>query len=127
MRKMELVAMAGPAELVDADADQAFEPAFVEVIGDDAFDDLADRAPAHAKQPRDRRLGHLLRRQRDDVFQVRVWYAPSRAHGTGSMRTPQSRQRSRRGSHSMLQRFAPRSRCRQRLSRRSWICSWRPV
>src|SRR5215203_2764588 len=57
----------------------------------------------------------------------RVCAAPGRAHGTGSIRTPQSRQRSSRSSHSMMQRLAPKSRCRQRLSRRSWICSCRPV
>jgi hypothetical protein len=41
-----------------------------EVIGDDALDDLTDRAPADAQQPRDRRLGHLLRQPRDDVLEV---------------------------------------------------------
>ena len=51
----------------------------------------------------------------------RVCAAPGRAHGTGSSRTPQSRQRSRRSSHSIQQRLAPRSRWRQRLTRRSWI------
>ena len=62
-----------------------------------------------------------LRRRR------RVCAAPGRAHGTGSKRMPQSRQRSRRNSHSMMHRLAPRSRWRQRLTRRSWISSWRPV
>ena len=38
-----------------------------------------------------------------------------------------SGQRSRRSSHSITQRLAPRSRWRQRLTRRSWICRWRPV
>ena len=51
----------------------------------------------------------------------RVCGASGRAHGTGSRRTPQSGQRSRRSSHSITQRLAPRSRWRQRLTRRSWI------
>ena len=56
----------------------------------------------------------------------RVWCPPALAHGTASSRTPQSRQRSSRSSHSIQQRLAPRSRCRQRLTRRPWISS-RPV
>jgi hypothetical protein len=50
----------------------------------------------------------------------RVCCAPARAHGTGSMRTPQSGHRSSRSSHAIRQRLAPRSRWRQRLPRRSW-------
>ena len=57
----------------------------------------------------------------------RVWCASGLAHGTGSRCTPQSRQRSRRSSHSITQRHEPRSKCRQRLTRRSWICSCEPV
>jgi len=53
----------------------------------------------------------------------RVCAAPGRAHGTASSRTPQSGQRSRRSSHSITHRLAPRSRWRQRLTRRSWTSS----
>jgi hypothetical protein len=56
----------------------------------------------------------------------RVCAAPGRAHGTGSRRTPQSRHLSRRSSHSIQQRLEPRSRWRQRLTRRSWTCNCRP-
>ena len=47
--------------------------------------------------------------------------SPARAHGTASKRAPQPRHHSRRSSHSMMQRLAPRSRWRQRLTRRPWI------
>ena len=118
----QVAVMAAVADLVDADADQALEAALVEVVGDDARDDRADRAPADPQQPRDRREGHLLRQPRDRRPRSRACAcAPGRAHGTGSSRTPQSRQRSSRSSHSIQQRLAPRSRCRQRLTRRSWI------
>jgi hypothetical protein len=40
------------------------------VIGDDALNDLADRAPADPEQPRDRRERHLLRQPHDHVFEV---------------------------------------------------------
>jgi hypothetical protein len=66
----QVAMVAPPADLVDADADQFLEPALVEVVSHDALDDLADRAPTDAQQPRDRRLGHLLRQPRDDVFEV---------------------------------------------------------
>ena len=73
--------------------------------------DPPDRVPADPQQPRDRGLGHLLGQPRNDVLEVaRVMGEPGLAHGTGSRRTPQFWQRSRRSSHSITQRLAPRSR-----------------
>ena len=66
----EVALAAAVADLVDADRDQPLQPALVEVVGDDALDDPPDRVPADPQQPGDRRLGHLLRQPRDDVFEV---------------------------------------------------------
>src|SRR5215207_5155171 len=62
--------MAAVADLVDADADQALEPALVEVIGDHTGDDPPDRVPADPQQAADRGAGHLLGQPRDDVLEV---------------------------------------------------------
>src|SRR5215207_2795207 len=62
--------MAAVADLVDADADQALEPALVEVIGDHTGDEPPDRVPADPQQPADRGAGHLLGQPRDDVLEV---------------------------------------------------------
>src|SRR5215210_35313 len=62
--------MAAVADLVDADADQPLEPALVEVLGDDAFDDPSDGVPADPEQPADRRARHLLGQPRHDVLEV---------------------------------------------------------
>jgi hypothetical protein len=118
----QVAVMAAIGDLVDADADQAGEPVLVELIGGHPLDDRPDRMPADPQQPRDRRERHLLRQPATTSSKSRVWRAPGRTHGTGSSRTPQTGQRSRRSSHSIQQRLAPRSRCRQRLTRRSWIC-----
>src|SRR3954471_8185437 len=72
--------MTAIADLIHADADQSLQPALVQVIGDDAGDDRADRVPANSEQARDRREGHLLRQPRHDVFEVarvrRAWPGP---------------------------------------------------
>ena len=61
---------AAVADLVDADRDQAVQPALVEAVGDDALDDPPDGVPGDPQQAGDRGLGHLLRQQRDDVLEV---------------------------------------------------------
>jgi len=66
----EVALAAAVGDLVAADRDQAAEPALVEVVGDDAGDDLPDGRPADAQQPGDLCLGHLLRQPRDRVFEV---------------------------------------------------------
>jgi len=58
------------ANLVAADRDQPVKPGLVEVVADDALDDQPDRLPGDPEQPGDRRLGHLLREQGDDVLEV---------------------------------------------------------
>lgn len=67
-RQVALAAAIG--DLVAADRDQSAETPLVELIGDDAADDLPDRAPADPQQPGDLRLGHLLRQPRDHVLEV---------------------------------------------------------
>jgi hypothetical protein len=81
----QVAVMAAIGDLVDADGDQALQAAFVEVLGDDAGDDRADRVPADPQQPGDRRERHLLRQPRDDVFEV-AGCAPRRAGPTGRAR-----------------------------------------
>jgi hypothetical protein len=61
---------AAVGDLIDADRDQAVQAALVEVIGDDALDDPPDAVPRDPEQPRDRRLGHLLREEADEVLEV---------------------------------------------------------
>jgi hypothetical protein len=75
--------MAPIGDLVHADTDQSLEPAIIEVIGDHAGDDRADRVPADPEQPRDRRERHLLRQPGHDVLEVaRVRRArPGPRHG----------------------------------------------
>ena len=57
-------------DLVDADRDEAREALFVEVIGDHALNDPTDRLPADPEQRGDRRLGHLLGEERDQVLEA---------------------------------------------------------
>ena len=66
----EVALAAAIGDLVDADRHEAGEAVLVEVLGDDAGDDLADGVPPDPQQPGDRRLGHLLRQPRHDVFEV---------------------------------------------------------
>ena len=84
--------------------------------------------PADAQQATDRSLGHLLGQPRDRVFEVAGVMGAGPGPGTGSARTTrQSGHLSSRTSHSMMQRVEPRSRWRQRLTRRSWISRRWPV
>src|SRR5215217_7394426 len=62
--------MAAVGDLVDADADQALEPALVEMVGGHALEDPPDGVPADPQQPADRRARHLLRQPRDHVLEV---------------------------------------------------------
>jgi len=65
------IALAAPVgDLVDADLDEPLEPPGVEVIAHDALDDPPDRVPAHAQEPGDRRLGHLLGEEGRQVLEV---------------------------------------------------------
>jgi hypothetical protein len=52
---------------------------------------------------------------------------PSLGARSAAQQPRQSEQRRRLSSASTMRRFAPRSRCRQRLTIRSWICRCRPV
>src|SRR5918997_206698 len=74
------------ADLVDADRDEPVEAVLVEVIGDDALNDLPDGVPADPQQPGDRGLGHLLRQPRHDVLKVAGMRAagPGPRHGLGA-------------------------------------------
>jgi hypothetical protein len=74
----QVAVMAAVGDLVDADADQALEPALVEMVGDDALDDPPDGVPADPQQPADRRAGHLLGQPGDDVLEV------ARVRGAGA-------------------------------------------
>ena len=49
----EVLVMLPPADLVDADVDQAVEAVGVQVVGDDAFADPPDGVPVHPGQPYD--------------------------------------------------------------------------
>jgi hypothetical protein len=121
-------AIAAVADLVAADRDQSGEPIVIRTVGDDTLDDPPDGVPADSEQPADRGLGHLLRKPRDNVFEVAGMMSvrPRPRHRLGPD-DPAVGQRSIRNSHAITQRVAPRSRWRQRLTRRSWITSWRPV
>jgi len=66
----QVAVMAAIADLVDADADQALQAPVIEVIGDHARDDRADRVPPDPEQAGDRRERHLLRQPRHDVLEV---------------------------------------------------------
>jgi hypothetical protein len=57
-------------DLVAADGDQAVEAALVDVVGHHALDDPPDRVPRDPEQPGDRRLGHLLGEEGDEVLEV---------------------------------------------------------
>ncbi len=67
------------AELVDADPTQPVEACWIEALGDDALDDIADGPPTHAHQFRDRGLvgelrqvgNHLLTRQGESATKRR--------------------------------------------------------
>ena len=63
-------AIGAVADLVDAEHHQPVQPAAIELVSDDALEDLADRPPADPHQPGQRRLGHLLRQERHDVLEV---------------------------------------------------------
>jgi hypothetical protein len=108
----EVALSAAIGDLIDADRDQAVQAGLVEVIGDDALDDLPDGVPADPQQPRDRCLGHLLRQPRHDVFEVArvVSFGRGPRHRLQAHAAGRAAQRSRRSSHSITQRFAPRSR-----------------
>ncbi|MGB0096029.1 MAG: hypothetical protein WBP81_26255 [Solirubrobacteraceae bacterium] len=58
------------ADLVHADHHQPVQTAAIEPVGNDPGEDLPDRSPADPHQPGDRRRGHLLRQERDDVLEV---------------------------------------------------------
>jgi hypothetical protein len=66
----QIALAAAVGDLVAADRDQTVQPRVIEVIGDDARDDRADRVPRDPEQPGDRRLGHLLREERHEVLEV---------------------------------------------------------
>jgi hypothetical protein len=66
----EVALAAAVADLVTADRDEVAEAPIVELVCDDAGDDLPDGAPADAQQPGDLCLGHLLGQPRDDVLEV---------------------------------------------------------
>jgi len=57
-------------DLVDPDHHQAVQTTAVKLVGHDASEDLPDRPPRDPHQPGERRLGHLLRKERDAVFEV---------------------------------------------------------
>jgi hypothetical protein len=62
--------LGGIADLVHADHHQPVKAPAVELVGHDAGEDLADRAPADPHQLGDRRLGHLLRKERHNILEV---------------------------------------------------------
>ncbi len=66
----QIALAAAIGDLVDADLDEPLEPPGVEVIAHDALDDPPDRVPAHAQEPGDRRLGHLLGEEGRQVLEV---------------------------------------------------------
>jgi hypothetical protein len=66
----EIALAAAVADLITADRDEAAEAPLVELVCDDAGDDLPDGGPADPEQPGDLRLGHLLGQPRDDVLEV---------------------------------------------------------
>ena len=58
------------ADLVHADHHEPVQPRAVELVRDDASEDIPDRSPPDPHQLGQRRLGHLLRQERDDVLEV---------------------------------------------------------
>jgi hypothetical protein len=58
------------ADLVHADQLKPVQPAFVELVGHDPLEDLADRLPGDPHQPGDLRLAHLLRQPGGQVVEV---------------------------------------------------------
>jgi hypothetical protein len=60
----------GVADLVHADHHQAVQTAAIELVRDDAREDLPDRSPPDPHQLRDRRLGHLLRQERHHILEI---------------------------------------------------------
>jgi hypothetical protein len=120
----QVAVMAPVADLVDADRDQPGEPVLVEVVGDDALNDRADRVPADPQQPSDRRERHLLCQPRDHVLEIaRVARTGS---GPGHRLEPDAAVAAAQAAQLALD-DAAAGRCRQRLTRRSWTSSPRPV
>ena len=66
----EEAAIGAIADLVHADHHQPVQPAAIELVGDHAGEDLADRPPADPHQFGQRRLGHLLSKERRHVLEV---------------------------------------------------------
>ena len=66
----EEAAIGAIADLVHADHHQPIETVAVELVGDHAREDLADRPPPDPQQLGQRRLGHLLGQERDDILEV---------------------------------------------------------
>jgi hypothetical protein len=62
--------MLTPTDLVDADAEQPVETAWVQLGGDDTFTRPPDRAPRHPTEPRDRGLVGAGRQPRHQVIEV---------------------------------------------------------
>src|SRR5487761_662020 len=58
------------ADLVHADHHEPVQSAAIELVRDDAGEDLPDRSPPDPHQLGQRRLGHLLRQERDDILEV---------------------------------------------------------
>jgi hypothetical protein len=114
-RQVALAAAIG--DLINTDREQPVQAGLVEVIANDPLDDLPDGISPDRQQPLNGVLAICCASHATTSSRSRVCAAPSRAHDTGSRRTPHAAQRSRRSSHSITRRSAPRSRWRQRLTR----------
>ncbi len=58
------------ADFVHADQLEAVQPTVIELVGDDALEDLPDGLPADPHQPGDLRLAHLLRQPRREILEI---------------------------------------------------------
>src|SRR5438132_88862 len=62
--------MAAVGDLIDADRHEALQAALVQLLLNDALDDLTDGVPGDPQESGDRGLGHLLGEPRDYVLEV---------------------------------------------------------
>ena len=104
----QVAVMAVVAEFVDTDADQALEPALIEVVGDHARDDRAIVCQPSLSRRVIGAKAICWASQITTSSRSRVCAVPDRAYGTGSSLTPHVRHLRRRGSQSIQQWLVPR-------------------
>ena len=97
----QVLVMLTPADLVDADAEQALETVRVELDSHDPFTRTADGAPAHPAQPGDRALVHPRGQPRQQVVEVaaQVRARSSERHSLGDHTMGRAGQPPQLGSH----------------------------